>query len=191
MKSPATRLMCATTALFLLAACTTNGGWTDMSGSFDGWHLVGNANWRIEDGEFVADSGNGHMVTDRSYDDFRITLEFFASDGDANSGVYTRIHDPESITDTSSYEINIWDNRPDQSGRTGAIPNYAPPLEVVDGGGKWNTFDITVQGDHITVVTNGITTVDTRDSTHPDAGPISLQYAAGTIKYRNVRIMAL
>ena len=30
-------------------------GWMNMSRSFDGWSMVGDANWRIENGEFIAD----------------------------------------------------------------------------------------------------------------------------------------
>ena len=170
-----------------LAACTTQDGWTDMSGSFDGWHIVGDPNWRIEDGAFVADAGNGHLVTDRSYADFRLTLEFYASDSVANSGVYFHIQNPEVIRDNTGYEANIYDDRPDQSGRTGAIPNYGPPLEIVSAAGKWNTYDITVEGDHIIVITNGIKTVDIHDSTH-GPGPISLQYGTGTIMFRNIML---
>ena len=47
-----------------------------------------------------------------------------------------------------------------------------------------------VQGDHIVVVINDIKTVDIHDSTHK-SGPLALQYAAGTIKFRNVQLMKL
>jgi hypothetical protein len=176
----------ALTALLVQAA----DGWKTMSGSFDGWRQVGNANWRIENGEFVADSGNGHLVTNETYTDFHLKAEFFASDGKANSGIYFRIQNPEQIRDNEAYEANIIDERPDQSGRTGGIPHYGPPSEIVNAGGKWNTYEITAQGDHIVLVINGIKTVDIRDTTHK-AGPISLQYAAGVIKYRNIQIMKM
>ena len=174
--------------LFTLNAAEEN--WLDLSGSFDGWKQVGDANWRIENGEFVADGGRGFLVTQASYTDMHIRLEFFASDGKANSGVYFRINNPAVITDSTAYEANIIDERPDQSGRTGGIPNYAPPSEIVNAGGKWNTYDITVQGDHLVVVINGIKTVDVHDTTHK-SGPMALQYAAGTIKFRNIKVAQL
>lgn len=180
-------LICATA----LSGCATDDNeWQRMSGSFDGWHIVGDPNWRIENDEFVADSGNGHLVTDNTYTDFQLRLEFYASDGAANSGVYFRIRDPQEIRDNTAYEVNIWDDRPDQSGRTGGIPNYSAPLATVSAGGQWNSYDITVQGDHIVVFTNGIKTIDFHDSTHT-SGPISLQYAAGVIKFRNVEVKTL
>ena len=165
--------------------------WVTLSGSMDHWRITGDANWRLENGEFVADAGRGFLMTKDSYADMHIKLEFFASDGKANSGVYFRHDNPEAITDSTAYEANIIDERPDQSGRTGGIPHYGPPSEIVNAGGKWNTYDITVQGDHIVVVVNGIKTVDIHDSTHKNASPIALQYAAGVIKFRNIEVAKL
>lgn len=183
-------------ASLVLGACSSmssmDGGWTDMSGSFDGWHTLGDANWRIENGEFVADSSNGvsFLVTDQTYDDFEIQLEFWTDEPDSNSGVFSRVSNPMSIADTSAYEANIYDARPDQSGRTGAIVNHAPPSAAIDTSGQWNSYDIMMDGDHIVVKLNGITTVDFHDDTY-DSGPIGLQYGSGTIKFRNVRIRRL
>lgn len=162
-----------------------------LSGTFDGWRQVGDANWRLENGEFVADMGRGFLVTQDSYSDMHIKLEFFANDGKANSGVYFRIEDPDAISDSTAYEANIIDERPDQTGRTGGIPHYGPPSQIVNAGGKWNTYDITVQGDHIVVVINGTRTVDIHDSTHKKASPIALQYMAGVIKFRNIQVSKL
>jgi hypothetical protein len=162
-----------------------------LSGAFDGWRQVGDANWRLENGEFVADMGRGFLVTQDSYSDMHIKLEFFANDGKANSGVYFRIEDPDAISDSTAYEANIIDERPDQTGRTGGIPHYGPPSQIVNAGGKWNTYDITVQGDHIVVVINGTRTVDIHDSTHKKASSIALQYMAGVIKFRNIQVSKL
>jgi len=162
----------------------------DMSGSFAGWRQLGNANWQVDNGEFVATSGNGHLVTQESFSDFRITLDFFVDSGTANSGVYFRISNPDEIRDSNSYEANIFDERPDQSGRTGGLVHFAAPSEVIDAAGKWNTYDITAQGDHIVIEYNGVKTVDIRDSTYA-SGPISLQYGAGEVRFRNVKIERL
>ena len=161
----------------------------DMSGSLDNWRQIGTANWRIENGEFVADTGNGHLVTKENYTDFHLMAEFWVNEG-ANSGIFFRASNPDAITDTSAYEANIFDNRPDQSGRTGGIVNFAAPAEKLNTPDKWNTYDITVQGDHIVVVLNGVKTVDIHEGTYKD-GPISLQYGAGVVKFRNVHLERL
>ena len=163
----------------------------EMSGSFDGWRQVGEANWRIEHEEFVADEGNGHLVTERSYQDVRITAEFFVDTPTANSGIYFRITDVDRIRDTTAYEANINDERPDMEKSSGALVNHMAPSEFIDTAGHWNTYEVTAQGDHFVIVLNGVTTVDTRDTTHTNSGPVSLQHLAGEVRFRNVVIEAL
>lgn len=178
-------IVCAAAALPLSAA----DGVINLSGSFDGWRQIGDANWRIENGEFVADMGAGHLVTEESFTDFRVKAEFW-TDAGANSGIFFRASDPNSIVDRNAYEANIFDTRPDPAYRTGGIVNHASPSENLDTAGKWNTYEITAQGDHIVLVLNGVTTVDFHDTTYA-SGPVSLQYGAGTVKFRNVEIERL
>ena len=173
------------------AQTKTGDGWVTL---FDGKNLnnfnrVGDANWTLNNGVVEANMGSGHLVSKESYTDFQIRVEFWTSNG-GNSGVYMRCMDANKITDKTCYEANIFDKRPDQSGRTGGIPNYAKPIAIVDAEGKWNTYDITVRGDHIVIVLNGTKTVDTKDSTLK-SGPIALQYLAGDIKFRKVEIRRL
>jgi hypothetical protein len=109
----------------------------------------------------------------------------------ANSGIYFRITDVDGIRDTTAYEANINDERPDMEKSTGALVNHAAPGEFIQTAGRWNTYEITVEGDHIVIVLNGVTTVDTRDTTHTNSGPVSLQHLAGEVRFRNVVIEAL
>jgi hypothetical protein len=139
----------------------------------------------------VADNASGvsHLLSEESFEDFQIQLEFWNHEG-ANSGIFMRIQDPANITDRSAYEANIYDDRPDQSGRTGGIPNFLAPAAVVDTWDQWNTYDITLEGNHVVIYLNGVKTVDGYDDNFA-SGPLSLQYGAGTIKFRNVRIRHL
>ena len=166
-------------------------GWTVLLAgtTLKGWNVIGDANWAVVDGVVQADKGTGFLVTPASYRDFQITLEFWVSD-DANSGVFLRCSDPKTINQMNAYEVNIFDKRPDQSYRTGGIVDVAKPASVVLTGGKWNTYDITAKGSQLTVVLNGSKVVDVQDTKHAD-GPIGLQYGAGTVKFRNVRIRTL
>ena len=173
------------------AANQAGQGWTILldGKSLKGWNVVGDANWAVVDGVVQADKGTGFLVTPASYRDFQITLEFWVSD-DANSGVFLRCSDPKTIDQTNAYEVNIFDKRPDQSYRTGGIVDIAKPASVIQTGGKWNTYDITAKGSQLTIVLNGSKVVDVKDTKHA-AGPIALQYGAGTVKFRNVRIRTL
>jgi len=166
----------------------TSAGWTTL---FDGkslaaFNTIGDANWRLMDGLVQADKGNGFLVTKASYGDFQLKVEFWVDD-DANSGVFLRCENPQQITAMNAYEVNIYDKRPDQTYATGAIVDVAKPLTAMKAGGKWNTFEITAQGPHMTVVLNGTKTVDVQHPGHK-RGPIGLQYGAGVVKFRNVQI---
>jgi hypothetical protein len=157
--------------------------------SLKGWDIVGNANWSVADGAVQASKGTGFLVTPASYTDFQITADFWVTD-DANSGIFIRCDDPKTINANNAYEVNIFDKRPDQTYRTGAIVDVAKPLNVVNTGGKWNTIDITARGPRMTVSINGQKMVDVQDTKHA-RGPIALQYGAGTVRFRNVRIRTL
>jgi hypothetical protein len=184
------RLSIIALALFALSAQTGSGWVTLFEGkNLDNFNQVGTANWQLVDGVVQASSGMGYLVTKESYTDFEVRVEFWVSGG-GNSGVYMRCMDGTKITDKTCYEANIFDKRPDQSGRTGGIPNYAAPIAVVDAEGKWNTYEITMRGPQIVVVLNGVKTIDTKDGTLK-SGPIALQYNAGDIKFRKVQIRRL
>ena len=147
------------------------------------------ANWELADGAVQADSGSGFLVTEESYADFELTLEFWV-DEPANSGIFIRCADAQSVRDTNAYEVNIYDTRPDQTYRTGGIVHLAAPTSVITTGGRWNTYEIVAQGSRLRVTLNGTQTVDVTDSQYAD-GPIALQYGAGVVKFRNVRVRRL
>jgi hypothetical protein len=182
-----------TLAVAALPAPTTAqaAGWTTLfdGSSLDGWNPIGNANWQLGDGAVSATSGSGFLVSQRSYGDFELTLDFWV-DEPANSGVFIRCSDPQNVVDTNCYEVNIYDTRADQTYRTGGIVHIAAPTSVINTGGKWNSYTIRAQGDRLVVVLNGTQTVDVRDSQFA-RGPIALQYGAGTVGFRNVRIRTL
>jgi hypothetical protein len=173
------------------ASAQAKGKWTTIfdGKSLDGWNMIGDANWRLENGIAVADKGTGFLVSKDSYGDFEVRAEFWV-DAKANSGVFLRCSDPKKVTAVNAYEVNIFDERPDPTYATGAIVDVSKPSTVIKAADRWNTYEITAQGDHFTVTLNGIRTVDVHDAKH-DRGPIALQYAAGVVKFRKVEIKPL
>ena len=161
----------------------------DGASGMENWDRIGDANWKAEDGAIQASSGTGYLVSKRSFRDFRVRAEFWASD-DANSGIFLRVTKPDEIAPTSSYEVNIFDRRPDLSYGTGAIVGYAKVNTVIKAGGRWNTYDITAQGSRIVVILNGVRTVDIEDATF-GRGPLALQAAGGVIKWRRLEVLPL
>jgi hypothetical protein len=167
-----------------------SGEWRTLldGSSLAGWTQVGDANWRLQDGAVAADSGTGFLLTTASYADFDLELEFWVTP-DANSGVFIRCANPSEIGAATCYEVNIFDQRPDPTYRTGAIVDIAAPKVMLETGDKWNRYEISARGRQLVVKLNGQTTVDTNDDKLA-AGPFALQYGAGRVMFRNVRIRA-
>jgi hypothetical protein len=172
-----------------------NSGWVTLfdGTSLDNWTRVGGANWTLADGVVQADSstskGSSFLLSKNDYGDFEIRVEFWVSH-DANSGIYMRCADRDKIADTSCYEANIFDERPDPSYGTGAITRIATIANMPKAGGRWNTYDITLKGPDLKVVLNG---AETAHAQHDKlkSGPIALQWAAGVVKFRKVEIRPL
>jgi hypothetical protein len=162
-------------------AAAPAGEWQTLfdGSSLTGWTQVGDANWQLMDGAVAADSGTGFLLTAAAYADFDLDLEFWVTP-DANSGVFIRCANPSEIGAATCYEVNIFDQRPDPAYRTGGIVEVAQPKVMLETG---------AHGGHLVVKLNGQTTVDTNDDKLA-AGPFALQYGAGRVMFRNVRIRA-
>jgi hypothetical protein len=196
MKASALKLLAVAVLTVALTSCATGDGGggsvklVDGTKGLENFNRVGQANWTATDGAIQATQGGqtpAYLVSKNTYRDFAMKVEFWASD-DANSGIFMRCQDANKITDESCYEANIFDQRPDPTYGTGAIVKVAPVAQPMPkAGGKWNTFDITMRGDHLVVVLNGQKTVDTRDAKFA-SGPVALQWGRGTIKFRKVEI---
>ncbi len=153
--------------------------------SLEGWHSVGSAKWRVENGAIVGGQDgdprkSGILMTKRLFKDFELELEFKIDEhGKYNSGVYLR-HGPGEGRQRG-YQVNI--------GR-GAAEEYVGLhyKEWLDKGDekdeirkplKWNHLRIRAVGAHIQVWLNGKAIVDYTDPNpqpeHVAAGVIGLQ----------------
>ncbi len=193
-------LVVASTLLGCAQMSGSDAGWTtliDGTRGLDNWNRIGDANWRAEDGAIVADRGKGgYLVSKSSYKDFQIKAEFWA-DHTTNSGIFIRLSDPAKVTAANSYEVNIYDQRPEPAYGTGAIVDIAAVSPMPKAGGKWNTYEITARGAQLTVVLNGVQTVNVQNGKFPQ-GPFALQFGngpkdapGGAIKWRKVQVKEL
>lgn len=159
--------------------------------SLAGWTAVGEANWRVEQGALTADDGDmGFLVSRDSFRDFELRAEFWVSP-DANSGIFIRCRDRANINPATSYEVNIFDMRPDPTYGTGAIVNVAAVSPMPQAGGRWSVMVIRAVGDRFDVRLNGLATVaGARDAAHRE-GPVALQYGTGVVRFRRVEIRTL
>jgi hypothetical protein len=184
----------------LLAGCAgvnTDAGWTTLvdgsriPGAAEGWTALGEGNWSLVEGTLQGKGGKaGYLVTKDSYTDFEIRAEFWA-DETCNSGIFIRCSDRNKVGSDSSYEVNIFDKRPDPTYGTAAIVDFGKVRQPGPmAANRWNTFEITAKGEKLVVVFNGEKTVDISNGKWK-SGPIALQSAGGTIRFRKVQVRSL
>ena len=146
---------------------------------------AGSAHWEVVNGSLTAcGEPAGYLSSDQSYKNFVLSLEFMTS-RDANSGFFVR-----SPHEAGGYEVQIWRQQP-AGYNTGSIVGTAKTArEYAFKADQWNQMQITADGDHLVVVLNGETTLDTHDTRFPD-GNIRLQYQQFAIAFRNIKLRPL
>jgi hypothetical protein len=180
------------------ASSQVKGQWITLfdGKNLDQWQGDGSANFQIADGSVVAVDKKdpkvtaSYLVSKQPFKDFELRAEFWVSD-DANSGIFIRCSDRSKITATNSYEVNIFDKRPDPSYGTGAIVNLAKVSPMPKAGGKWNSYYIIAKGPKFFVALNGARTVDGVEDSKFAEGPIALQFGVGVVMFRKVQIKLL
>jgi hypothetical protein len=126
---------------------------------------------------------------------------------DSDSGIFLR------DIKTGKSQVNIWcwpigsgevygyrmDKSMPPSVRAGVTPKHQADKPV----GEWNSFEITLKGDRLTVVLNGITVIENAELPGiPAKGPIAFQHHGGfrdgkyfgnpsLVQFRNIRIKEL
>lgn len=168
--------------------------------SLAGWRLANpekSNGWRAEDGVLVNETPKtdfgaygefGNLVTERNFEDFRLTLDYKVPAG-GNSGVYLR----------GLYEAQVVDRDSRMQGIQGPgaiFGRLAPSHNAARPGGEWNRYVLTLVDQHITVELNGETVIDnalvegctggglSADDTAP--GPIFLQGDHTSVQYRDL-----
>ena len=175
-----------------VANAQSSDGFTDLIDgvSLSGWNIIGSANWVIGNGIVEGNKPNGFLVSTKTYKNFVIKAEFYA-ESNTNSGIFIRCQDPNKVSQSTCYEINIWDTRPEQAYATGAIVDVAKVDPVPKAGGRWNTMEIIANGPNFKVMMNGVVTVANGQDSKYSEGPIALQSAGGVIKFRKLQIKPL
>lgn len=166
-------------------------GWIRL---FDGQSMIGwkpssNANWKIEDGAIVADSGEkGFLFTSSRFGDFELQLEFLA-DSTTNSGVFMRSPLKPTAPNKDCYELNI--APPDNPFPTGSLVDRLKAdgesvgeLDMAE----WHSLHALADGAHIQIWVDGRDASDYQDETGLTSGFIGLQFREGKISFRDIRI---
>ena len=182
--------------LLTLTACSTPIPTTYIEpflqdGELSGTTVAG-AGWVLNDGVIEPNPTEDmtYLTSRGVYDNFILTLEFYPV-GNVNSGVFIRCQTGQEVNPTNCYEINIWDDHPNQDYRTGSIVTRALPLEKVSTVGQWNTGEVIADPYEISVRINGVVTA-VYENNDLASGFLALQRAnAETVRFRNVRLEPL
>lgn len=180
-------------------------GWIQLFNGKDltGWKFRGgtNTSWEVQDGvlanlrEKDGQKRRGvDIYTEQTFRDFQLHIEFKVPKG-GNSGVYLRGRKEIQVLDSYGKEKV----GPGDCG--GLYGKGAPLVNACKPAGEWNSFDVTIVGDVITVYLNGKLIQDKvelkgctggaldGDDTKP--GPLMLQGDHTTVWYRNIWIKPL
>ena len=174
--------------------------WTDPEPLFNGqdlsgWEPIGNpaaSHWTVKDGLLVNEARGANLRTTRTFEDFKVHYEVNCPEG-GNSGFYLR----------GRYEVQIEyeplsENPPER--RIGSVyGRIAPKPELPRTPGQWETFDVTLVGRKVTVVRNGVKTIDNQeiegitggalDANEGEPGPFYIQGDhTGGLKFRNITV---
>jgi hypothetical protein len=158
--------------------------------NLDGWHAMGANQWLAESGVLRSPKSGSNLVTDKSFTDFKLHIEFRYPKG-SNSGVYLR----------GRYEVQIEDNKGMEPlvDRFSAIYGFLSPNEMTaKNAGEWQFYDITLIGRTVTVISNGKKVICSQEipgitggainSREDEPGPILIQGDHGPVEFRNIVI---
>ncbi|WP_235296608.1 3-keto-disaccharide hydrolase [Portibacter marinus] len=157
----------------------------------EGWLPIGMASqWKVEEGVLVNEKAGANLVTSQSFNDFKLHAEFRYPEG-SNSGIYLR----------GRYEVQIADNAGSEPSDIlfAGIYGFLTPSEMAaKEAGEWQTYDITLIGNRVTIVANGKTVIQDQaipgitggalDSNEGEPGPIVLQGDHGPVEFRAIII---
>ncbi|MCC6538950.1 MAG: DUF1080 domain-containing protein [Bryobacterales bacterium] len=160
-----------------------------------GWEPIGtaaNSHWMVKDGTLVNATKGANLRTKATYQDFRLHFEVNYPDH-ANSGFYLR----------GRYELQLESeplaaNPPER--RIGSIyGRIAPKGDLPRYTDVWDTFDVTLVGRTLTVIRNGVMTMEAVEIEGPTGGAINGHEAepgpfyiqgdhTGGLQFRNITV---
>jgi hypothetical protein len=163
--------------------------------NLDGWEPIGDPaknHWVVQNGDLVNLERGDNLRTMRTFNDFKLHFEVNCPEG-GNSGFYLR----------GRYELQIeyepaGENPPNRA--IGSIyGRIAPSTQLPRKSGQWETFDVTLVGRTVTVVRDGVMTIDHKvvdgitggalNADEGEPGPFYIQGDhTGGIRFRNITV---
>ncbi len=161
-----------------------------------GWHTLRpgrEEGWYVEGGVLKNHKQADVLASDERFWNFRLQAEYLVHEG-MNGGIGLR----------GRYEIQILDDhgRPASDHGNGALyGRIAPTVNASRPAGEWQTLDVRLVGRDLTVVLNGVRTIDREtvegftamatDWREGAPGPITLQGDHGAVEFRKIVVTPL
>ena len=173
--------------------------------TLDGWRVHGTELWYVDEGEqggeLVCESGPdaayGYLVTEETYRDFDLTVEF-KQEADGNSGVFLRSSVEGTTVSGWQAEVappGLFTGGIYESYGRGWLVQPDPELDAALRMGEWNTMRIRADGDRVATWLNGTKMVDFEDERiGAGDGSVALQIHDGggiRVRWRNLRLVDL
>ena len=176
------------------------GNWIELFNGTDltGWRHAGPGEFKVEGGALATRGGMGLLWYEaRSLRDFKLQIEWKVINKCNNSGIFVRF--PEKSDDpwyavNNGYEIQIDDC--DKKGlkyQTGSVYGFSPATKIASKpAGEWNLYEITVVGQHYTIVLNG-EKVNEFDGERGREGYIGMQNhdMLSLVSFRHIRVQEI
>ncbi len=167
--------------------------------------------FQVEDGVIkVLGVPNGYILTQGSYSNYQLHVEWRWSTVPSNSGVLLHVQETNRVEWPLCIEsqlksgnagdivmighgagVSVGDSTyfiSPEEGRFKVSPKFEESSE--NPAGEWNTYDITCSGDNIEIIVNGVLMNNASKSTL-SSGPIGLQSEGTPIEFRNVYLIPL
>lgn len=167
-----------------------------------GWHTIPGGEWKVQNGVIAgvsaaAEPRHGLLVSDKSYSDFEIEIEYKAVKG--NSGLYFRCEEVKDAVGVFGFQAEIDPEKDagglyETGGRAWVVQPTPENVKKWYKPGTWNTMKVRAVGKDVTVWVNGIQTAKLTNDPGRTAGHIALQLHGGMdmeVYFRKVRIKAL
>ena len=183
-------------------------GWEPINNTPDTVDMHFSNHWTVKDGELVNEGRGSNLRSTRTFNDFKVHVEFNCPP-EENSGVYLRgryeaqVGPPPRQTPAPAKQVTarkvMGSGYRNPYGFVGCIYGMLGPASPPAFNPEWQVYDITLIGRMVTVVFNGVTTIDNQeiagvtggaiDSHEAEPGPFYLQGDHhGGIRYRSITV---
>lgn len=152
-----------------------------------GWHALPGGKWEVRDGVIVGTSQSseprhGLLLSELSYKDFTVRLEFRAVKG--NSGLYFRSDPVEGPVGVHGFQAEIAEANDigglyETGGRAWVVQPTPEQVKKYFKPGEWNEMSVSAYGRHVVVRVNGYKTAEIEDDPGRLEGHLALQLHGG------------